>query len=315
MPDLTLIAEGVRNLRAYPDFQIGALYLPPRVVRAGCTRMEDTPVQLFRLTDEHWSRIEPLVPPMKWKPGSRGKRPVSDRACMDAIFFILRTGMQWKGLPREYGAPSTVHDRFQYWREKGLFELLWMESLGEFDEEVGIDWDWQSMGGVMVKAPLAGKKTGPNPTDRAKSGTKRSLITEGHGVPVGVVIAAANMNDHKLVEETIDARVFAPPPDLWTWPQHLCLDAGYDTMATRILVAEKGFVAHIRSRRAELESKKRNPRARARRWVVERAHSWMNRYRRLLIRWEKLAGTTSRWRSSRARSSRFRPRGGYPDRP
>jgi transposase len=123
----------------------------------------DAPVQLFRLTDEHWSRIEPLVPPMKWKPGSRGKRPAPDRDCMDAIFYILRTGMQWKALPREYGAASTVHDRFQYWREKGLFEVLWMEALGEFDVRVGIEWDWQSMDGAIVKAPLGGEKNGAQP--------------------------------------------------------------------------------------------------------------------------------------------------------
>ncbi len=63
--------------------------------------MEGTSVQLFRLSNEHSSRIEPLVPPMKWKPGSRGKPPVSDRACMDAIFYLLRTGMPWKALARE----------------------------------------------------------------------------------------------------------------------------------------------------------------------------------------------------------------------
>lgn len=103
------------------------------------------------------------------------------------------------------------------------------------------------------------------------------------------MVAGANTPDHKLTEETIDARVFAPPRDLWMWPEHLCLDAGYDTQATRILVAEKGFIAHIRPRNKELESKRRNPRYKARRWVVERAHSWMNRYRRLLVRWEKLA--------------------------
>jgi len=118
----------------------------------------DAPVQRFRLTDEHWSRIEPLVPPMKWKPGSRGTQPVSDRACMDAIFFILRTRMQWKALPREYAASSTMHDRFQFWREKGLFEVAWMEALREFDAKVGIEWDRQSMDGAMAKAPLGGEK-------------------------------------------------------------------------------------------------------------------------------------------------------------
>lgn len=100
---------------------------------------------------------------MKWKPGSRGKQPVSDRVCMDAIFYVLRTGIQWKALPREFGASSTVHDRFQFWRAKGLFEVLWMEALGEFDDRVGIEWEWQSMDGAMVKAPLGGGKNGAQP--------------------------------------------------------------------------------------------------------------------------------------------------------
>lgn len=82
---------------------------------------------------------------------------------MDAIFYVLRTGIQWKALPREYGASSTAHDRFTQWREAGLFERLWMESLGEFDAKVGIAWDWQSMDGAMVKAPLGGEKNGTQP--------------------------------------------------------------------------------------------------------------------------------------------------------
>lgn len=133
---------------------------------------------------------------------------------------------------------------------------------------------------------MAGKKTGPNPTDRAKKGVKRSLITEGHGVPVGVVVAAANPHDKTLVEETIDARVIQPPPHE-EFKQNLCMDKGYDFPDTELLVENKGFIPHIRHRGEEIDLKKRVPGYRARRWVVERTHSWINRYRRLLIRWEK----------------------------
>ena len=149
--------------------------------------------------------------------------------------------------------------------------------------------DWLRMDGVMTKAPLGGEKTGPNPTDRGKSGTKRSLIVEGHGVPMGIARAGANENDHKIAGETIEARLFAPPPDLWHGVQNLCLDAGYDTYDTRVIITQHGLVAHIRPRREEIEAKRRNPRAKARRWVLERTHSWMNKFRSILIRWSKKA--------------------------
>lgn len=107
-------------------------------------------------------------------------------------------------------------------------------------------------------------------------------------MPVGVVVAPANAHDKTLVEETIDSRVVQPPPHE-EFKQNLCLDKGYDFNDTRELVEAKGFIAHIRARGEEKDLKKRVPRYRARRWVVERTHSWMNRFRRLLIRWEKHA--------------------------
>ena len=87
-----------------------------------------------------------------------------NRHAMTAIFFILRTGMQWKALPRDMGAASTVHDRFQYWRENGVFKRLWEAGLHAYDEVKGIEWTWQTVDGVMTKAPLGGKGTGRNPT-------------------------------------------------------------------------------------------------------------------------------------------------------
>ena len=83
---------------------------------------------------------------------------MDDRKAMNAIFYIACTGCQWKALPRSLGASITVHDRFQQWREDGVFKRMWIDGLKIYDKKVGINWKWQSMDGVITKAPLGGKK-------------------------------------------------------------------------------------------------------------------------------------------------------------
>ena len=108
-------------------------------------------------------------------------------------------------------------------------------------------------------------------------------------MPLAVVVAGANRHDMKLVRATLEQIVVARPAPTAEQPQGLCLDKGYDYDEVRATVAEFGFTAHIRSRGEEAQELKRAAGARARRWVVERAHSWLNRFRRLLIRWDKKA--------------------------
>ncbi len=240
----------------------------------------------WRIPDELWAQIEPLLP--RKEPSPRGGRPrMPDHQAMDAIFYVLRTGCQWKALPRSLGAASTVHDRFQEWREAGVFQRMWQAGLLEYDEKVGSDWEWQAMDGAITKAPLGQEGTGPNPTDRGKSGTKRSLLTEGKGIPLAVAVEGANRHDMKLAEATLKAIVIERPEPTEEKPQNLCLDKGYDYPQVRELVEEWGYTAHIRTRGEEAEAQRYIPGYRARRWVVERTHSWLNRFRRLLIRWEK----------------------------
>jgi transposase len=133
---------------------------------------------------------------------------------------------------------------------------------------------------------LGGKSTGPNPTDRAKSGVKRSLLTEGYGVPIGLVVAGAKRPDMKLVKATVGSIVVQRPRPTKKRPQGLCLDKGDDYEEVRATLREFGFTAHIRARGEEARALKRYAAGKARRWVVERTHSWMNRFRRVLIRWD-----------------------------
>lgn len=116
---------------------------------------------------------------------------------------------------------------------------------------------------------------------------KRSLPTEGHGVPIGLVVEGANRHDMKLVRATIESIVVSRPMPTAECPQGLCLDAGYAYDEVYAIVHEFGFTAHVRPRGEEAKAIKREAGFKARRWVVERTHSWMNRFRRLLVRWDK----------------------------
>lgn len=116
---------------------------------------------------------------------------------------------------------------------------------------------------------------------------KRSLLTEGHGVPIGLSIEGANRHDMKLVRPTIESIVVERPEPSAEQPQGMGLDKGYDYDEVRDLLREFGFTAHIRPRGEEASAIKKQAGFKARRWVVERTHSWMNRFRRLLVRWGK----------------------------
>ena len=102
-------------------------------------------------------------------------------------------------------------------------------------------------------------------------------------------MSGANTHDKRLVEPTLESIPIERPEPTAKQAQHFCADKGYDYPDIRQLVQEWGYTAHIKSRGEEEAERKRIPRFRARRWVVERTHSWFNRFRRLLIRWEKKA--------------------------
>jgi transposase len=111
------------------------------------------------MPDELWAQIEPLLPPGKPHPLGCHRRRVDNRAAMDAIFFVARTGCQWNALNQTgLCSSSSAHRRFQEWTAAGVFQQAWARGLVAFDERKGIDWAWQAMDGAMTKAPLGGGK-------------------------------------------------------------------------------------------------------------------------------------------------------------
>lgn len=155
-----------------------------------------------------------------------------------------------------------------------------------------------------------GKKSGANPTDRRRLGTKRSVLTEASGLPLAVLVAAANRPDHELTAATLAALQLAEPAH--DAAPVLCADSGYGYPYIHALVAQRGWRACIAPRRQH--GRRRQPAAavadaataaartqppaqptprtpRTPRWVVERTHSWLHRFRRILVRWEKRSDT------------------------
>jgi len=213
---------------------------------------------------------------------------------MNGILYKMRTGCQWKVIPAVFGSGSTCHRRFQEWVQAGLFVKLMRLLLQWYDRVRGIAWNWQMLDSVIIPAPLGGGKTGNNPTDRAKSGTKRHVLTDRRGVPLAVSLSGANEVDKASVVPTLNAQVVQRPRrPRQTRVQlfHFAADKAYDDEAVRQTLQRRGYGVHIAHKRrrgeAVMEPRLTGRRHPARRWVVERTNSWHNRFRSLKLRWER----------------------------
>jgi putative transposase len=242
---------------------------------------------IWRLPDELWVLIEPVFE-RRYPAAVRGRPRADLRGVLDGVIYRMRSGVQWEHLPRQFGAKSTVHGWFQRFVDDGVLEEIWALLVAECDALGAVAWVWQAADGVMGKSRFEGDQRGPNPTDRGKNGTKKHVLTDGQGGPLAAVIAAANVNDHKLLEDTIDA-IVVERPDPKLVVQHLCLDKAYDNKASDEVCNEAGYVAHIRrigEEKLDDAGTKTHP---ARRWVVERTLAWLQRCRAILIRYDKKA--------------------------
>ncbi len=240
---------------------------------------------IWEVPDDLWEEIEPILD--CFYPRARTGRPRADlRLVLDGIIHRLRSGCQWNYLPERFGASSTVHGWFQRFAADGLLEEIWAYLVAECQELGGVRWEWQAADGAMGKSRFTGGARGPNPTDRAKMGTKKSVLVEEHGGPLAATIAGANVHDTKLLAETIEAIVI-PRPDPETVPQNLCLDKGYDNPTGEAACANARYIPHIRrigEEKLDTWGLKTHP---ARRWVVERTLAWLQKCRALLIRYDK----------------------------
>jgi transposase len=110
-----------------------------------------------RIPDELWDEFKKILPREK-PPKTVGRPIVLYRKVLDGILYVLRTGCQWKMLPKEYGSGSTCHRRFQEWNKLDIFNKMWIKLLKVYDKEVDINWTWQSIDSISIKSPLGGPR-------------------------------------------------------------------------------------------------------------------------------------------------------------
>ncbi len=157
-----------------------------------------------------WNLIQPMLPTVPH--GAKGGRArLPDHACLTSILFVLRSGIPWEMLPQELGCGSglTCWRRLRDWQEAGIWKLIHLVLLDWRARCGQIDWSRAVVDGSSVRAVFGGQHTGPNPTDRAKLGSKPHLICDGHGVPLAIHRTGANRNDPQQALALVDA---IPPP-------------------------------------------------------------------------------------------------------
>ncbi|MGP9649367.1 IS5 family transposase [Glutamicibacter sp. AOP38-B1-38] len=228
-----------------------------------------------------WSQFEALLPERNvTHPWGCHKPRISDRIIFDKLIQVLILGAAYAKISDTTCSATTIRRRRDEWITAGIFNALEQLCLEAYDRIVGLDLENLVIDGCLVKAPCGGEAAGKSPVDRGKQGTKRSLMTDGKGIPVGCVIAGANRHDSPLLRPTLERLSrfgYLLPEQI-----KVHLDAGYDSRQTRGLLTELGCDWEISTKGEPLQAGVR--------WVVERTNSWHNRgFKKLAICTERKA--------------------------
>src|SRR5579863_9966316 len=196
--------------------------------------------------DALWDRLSPLLPPVpKRRFRFPGRKPLDQRKVLTGILFVLKTGIAWDDLPSDLGCGcgKTCRTYLQHWHQLGVWTKLHALLLAELNNAGEIDWTRALIDASFVKAPEGGEDTGPNPTDRSKSGSKHHVLTDAHGIPLNVTVTAANVNE---VTQALNVLVNKPavggkPGPKRELPERLQGDAAYDSEPLRTLLRWLGI--------------------------------------------------------------------------
>lgn len=200
------------------------------------------------------------------------RQRIPDRIIFGHVVAALVHGSGYERIATPGCSDRTIRRRLRAWAELGLMPKLHALVLIQYDRMVGLELEDVAVDGCITKAPGGGEVAGRSPVDRGKRGLKRSILTDGTGVPVHVVAAGANRHDGPLLGPTLAGlEGLGPLPDMTT----VHLDRGYDSGVSRALLADLGFAGAIARKGlpAPIQAGKR--------WVVERTHAWMNGYGKL----------------------------------
>ena len=235
--------------------------------------MPALPVSLFEPVWQQFAALLPERPAVAPTHPLKCHRPrIPDRVVFEHVVEALVHGSGYERIASVRCSDRTIRRRLREWAEAGLAETLHAMVLAQYDRMIGLELEDVAIDGCMTKAPCGGEKAGRSPVDRGKQGLKRSMATDGSGVPLHVVAAGANRPDGALLEPTLGGLAV-----LGLLPAGIAahLDRGYDSAATREVLAALSVTGVIARKGVPA------PIAASPRWVVERTHAWMNGFGKL----------------------------------
>lgn len=198
------------------------------------------------LTDDLWQRLEPLIPKRRKNRHVQyaGRKPTEDRRVVNGILFVLRTGVPWRLLPATTEFPSglTCWRRLRRWHRAGVWQSLFETLLAELQKAHKIDWYRVLVDSASLRAPSGGQKTGPNPTDRRKRGSKHHVLTDAQGIPLATTLTKANRHDVTQLLPLLD-KVPAVPAGKGNSPRSpkaVQGDRAYDSQPHRQELVKRG---------------------------------------------------------------------------
>ena len=239
------------------------------------------------LSDELWEIIEPILP--KHQPSPRGGRPpVDNRKALTGIIFVLKTGIPWEELPQEMGCGCgmTCWRRLRDWQRAGVWNRVKQVLLARLREADKLDFSRATVDAAYSRAFGGGEKTGPNPTDRGKRGSKHHVVTDATGVPLNTSTTAANQHEVTQLLPLIDGipPVAGRPGRPRQRPDEIYGDRAYDSQPHREGLRKRNIEPMLASRNTAHGSG-----LGVFRWVAERALSWLHGFRRLRTRYDRRA--------------------------
>lgn len=234
------------------------------------------PVLPVSLMDPIWEQFSaflpahPLVSPTH--PLGCHRRRVPDRVVFDRVVDALVHGSGYERIAIPGCSDRTIRRRLSEWAAAGLAEMLQQVVLHQYDRVIGLDLTNVAVDGCLTKAPSGGEVAGKSPVDRGKQGLKRSVLVDGNGIPLHVVVVGANRHDGPLLAETLSGLEHWGPMPGGTIVH---LDRGYDSARTRQVLDDLGLRGQIAVKGIPA------PVQAGKRWVVERTHAWMNDFGKL----------------------------------
>ena len=219
-----------------------------------------------------------------FKPCSVGRKRVDPDLILDELLHILWSGSPWRALRSQSVSYQTVHRYFMLWRDKSIFKEAYTIAYRLQNRQVRRSKRYQCIDASFVKNVYGRDCVRRNPTDRGRMATKLSALVDQDGLPLSLVFFPANCNDMKTVKQTLDEKI------LHTNSQPLYADKGYDSRAVRATMQQHGYIDRVGKRRTvvhRLVNRRRN--------VVERFFSWLDKSRRLIMRYDAHIASYESW--------------------